>query len=328
MKRLLSKYRQICQERLESTIKQSVKDQFSHKKFYTKALPLKSTTVTYDHLINWQSIFGPSVEGRGLDIPGTIKVTQINCNPRLRHVSYSDSEMPLFNQAIETRCIDRYTVNIREIDGLGAGKCLPSNCETLDDLALNIIGTLNLPEDPAAALKKALAHREIRLIHTERSESVIKMAWDNRMYLRNVGGSHHFTVARYLAEKLQKSAEFNFETSYLAECSLNPEAVWQIQKSYNLVALDLNAITLMSDFLNDFHGHCYRSEFLDSYTQLYIFPKDNVHMTAIAEGLKEIGHYDVNKLLSELLELQDKHQLIQNNQLDLRHTEQCNLTIN
>ncbi|MFV7771621.1 DUF6685 family protein [Shewanella marisflavi] len=308
---LLSKYRLFCQKREMQAIKQAVKDQFSNDNFFAKAPPMQSSTVTWDHGVNWQSMFGPAIEYPTKAPNPIVKVDKINCNPRLRHASYSDSEMPLFSQAITTRFIDRHSINIREIDGLSSGKCIPSNFETLDDLAIDRIDTLHkLPKDPEAALVEALKHPEIRLIHSTLSEPVIKMAWDCRSYLMNSGGAHHFAVARYLAEKLGKSADLNYECSYFAECSLDPVAIREIQQAYNLVVVKQDAICEFTDFLNDFHGHCYRTNFLEEYAQLYIFPRDNAQMNAIAEGLKEIGHLDANKLLSDLLELQDRHQLI------------------
>ncbi|MCZ4337718.1 DUF6685 family protein [Shewanella colwelliana] len=308
---LLNKYRQFIQKREENAIKQAVKDQFSNGNFFAKAPPMQSRTVTWDYGFNWQSMFAPAIEYPTGETNATVKVTQINCNPRLRDVLYSDWEMPLFNQAITTRFIDRYSINIREIDGLSSGKCIPSNFETLDDLALDRIDTLpKLPKDPEDALVEALKHQEIRLIHSTLSEPVIKMAWDNRSYLINNGGAHHFAVARYLAEKLGKSADLNYECRYFAECSLDAVAIREIQQAYNLVVVKQDAICEFTDFLNDYRGHCYRTNFLENYAQLYIFPRDNAQMNAIAEGLKEIGHLDMNKQLSELLELQDRHQLI------------------
>jgi hypothetical protein len=307
---MLNALKRYLAQQSRNQLTEYVMDAVSSPQFIIKRPPITSNTITYSHVENWQTIFGtpPSYWDAIKDIQSSNAI-QLDCNGRTINSKYT--RIPFFDDVIESHFVDDYVVNIRDIDGLTAGKCLPSDFSSLDELAQNCISTLRkLPSEPLAALAKALEHKEIRLIHSVQSESVVKMAWDSRLYLQNSGGSHHFTVARYLAKSLNCDTELNFKTSYFLEAALNPKVVKTINAQYHLIAVDYLALSLIEELLEDCKGTCYRRPFRGDQGFLFAFPKNSGDMETIALALKSVGHLDIKEILDEVINLQKVHQLL------------------
>uniref|UniRef100_UPI003F799567 DUF6685 family protein n=1 Tax=Chromobacterium amazonense TaxID=1382803 RepID=UPI003F799567 len=93
-------------------------------------------------------------------------------------------------------------LDINEIDGLSASKSDLTKFQTLDQL-VEANSFEMIDEITDAKLAKNLAHREIRILHGD-SDYFARYLWDERTFLMNSGGSHHFAAARYLAKRLSQ----------------------------------------------------------------------------------------------------------------------------
>lgn len=68
--------------------------------------------------------------------------------------------------------------------------------------------------------------------------------WDGRVFLMNSDGAHHFSAARYIADRLNKSVRLE---GRLVIHHLNPSAVAELRRQFDLFALS-NKSCLMVDF--------------------------------------------------------------------------------
>ncbi|WP_204353781.1 DUF6685 family protein [Salinisphaera orenii] len=139
---------------------------------------------------------------------------------------------PLSNLASTTK--RRVAVDIRNIDGLGCSKGPLHKYDCLADFARHECGR-ELGAADEATLYSALAHREIRIIHQEKpSDHLSFYAWDNRVFLSNAGGSHHFAAAQYLAVIFDRPIVIE---ATLHETILSEPAIESLRSEFNVFAV-------------------------------------------------------------------------------------------
>lgn len=114
-----------------------------------------------------------------------------------------------------TRPIGEKTVDISEIVAISAGKGIDP---FVNDFSGNVYANLDDHAEGACqkeiteavdaygmtpeAVEFLLSYYEVRITNEKRGDSLVKIAWNGRIYLSNSGGSHHFSAARYIAKKI------------------------------------------------------------------------------------------------------------------------------
>lgn len=159
------------------------------------------------------------------------------------------------------------------------------------------------------ALQKNLAHREIRILHDERtSDHFVRHMWDGPLCLSNSGGSHHLAAARYIAVRLGTPVPLK---GRLKTISLNPHAVHALRSEFELFV-----ISGESSVQNAFHDAmeaaqatwlsskmCCRRE-LEA-DRMILLPRSDSRSMRAAACLRNAGIADLGEHLANLLSRQE-----------------------
>jgi len=144
----------------------------------------------------------------------------------------------LFNNLVIEDNYSGWLCEIQEIQALGASKGNLSRYKTLDSFTLKECEPeleLNNKETLFECLYRNLKHEEVGIRNPceefERRYTLVWKAWDGRLGLSNVGGSHHFCAARWLAKKLRTKI---FLERSLRVLRINNEAVLDLTKMYHI----------------------------------------------------------------------------------------------
>lgn len=117
--------------------------------------------------------------------------------------------------------VDRFTCDITEVNGIAASKSSGNAFADVHSFGKYFVEQRSIPKD-SAGLQATLQHNEIRVLHAPGIDSLSLYLWDDRLFLENLGGSHHFAAAAYLARELKVDVPINAPLSLFA---LN-EPVW------------------------------------------------------------------------------------------------------
>lgn len=95
------------------------------------------------------------------------------------------------------------TIDISEVRGLSASKSPIENYHSMQQFVeKECLRFFKVNEND---LQSNLAHKQIRIIHSEHTTDHFRVyGWSDKLFLSNGGGSHHFASAQYIAEKLSK----------------------------------------------------------------------------------------------------------------------------
>ena len=99
-----------------------------------------------------------------------------------------------------SKVISIWSGDIVEIDGLSASKSPLDKYKDLDIFAEKHCSSLIFPTS-SDQLELCLKHTGVKITPNNGAE-FITAEWDNRLFLINYDGSHHFSAARYIAKKL------------------------------------------------------------------------------------------------------------------------------
>lgn len=132
--------------------------------------------------------------------------------------------------------ITQATVDLQDIDGFAASKSDLNKFASTDQMVITNSQEL-IAEISPQQLAKALAHREIRIIHTPGSDHFARYLWDapvSRLWLMNSGGSHHLAAAKLIAARLGQPVPL---TGDLHTHWLDASAVASLRTEFELFAL-------------------------------------------------------------------------------------------
>lgn len=110
------------------------------------------------------------------------------------------------NNLVHTVTIDNFETDISKIDGLSSSKdaCDFDKFKTIAQFAEKTCQNL-IEQIDMANLTYTLSHERNLLNNTDLSidlEELHIYSWQNKIYWKNGGGSHHFAAAQYLANKM------------------------------------------------------------------------------------------------------------------------------
>ena len=151
-------------------------------------------------------------------------------------------------------------------------------------------------------LAKNLAHNEIRIIHNQHATDYFaRYLWDDRLFLMNDGGSHHFAAAKYIADRLEETVPLR---GTLRVYSLNSTALASLCKDFDMFVIPDDAEISnafhesMSAFGATWLWHHMPRPFDD--TRAILLPKDEPRSRCVANTLREAGITDLGAYLTVL----------------------------
>lgn len=94
-----------------------------------------------------------------------------------------------------------FLCDITDIEGISASKSMARMFESVDAFGRDYCEFRRTPVS-AEGMNEMLRHREIRILRSPSSDTFGLDMWDDRLFLNNDGGSHHFAGAAYIARAI------------------------------------------------------------------------------------------------------------------------------
>lgn len=125
------------------------------------------------------------IDGRRCTRRGIERVTVLNPNGPL----------------VISRSVPAFECDLQDVEGIGGGKSdelFFATVQAFGKYFADYLGASATPE----ALRAILAHNEVRILRANGGDGFALDLWDDRLFLSNHGGSHHFAGAAYIARQL------------------------------------------------------------------------------------------------------------------------------
>lgn len=221
--------------------------------------------------------------------------------------TYSSFEqvMPEFDHFGQYEATPNWECEIQDIAGLSSSKSNLNQFTNLDQFIKTRYPSL-IEEIAERNLLSNLAHNEIRIGHELHADTTAdcfsRYSWDNRIFLRNHGGSHHFAAARYIAGKLGRKVRLNGK---LKSYSINPRSVEALRARFDIVVIDDSAkeqnqlLHAMKAFSATYLWRQLPPPY-DNCRAIFL-PKDETRSRTVAGYLKTAGAFDLGAFLQSLI---------------------------
>lgn len=206
--------------------------------------------------------------------------------------------IPALARLGRSETLEGFACDISDVTGLSASKSDLYRFFTLEQMAEQACQGL-IQDQSQEGLVNNLNWPEIGIVHGS-SDFMVQYAWDDRLYLANSGGSHHFAAARHIAMQLQQPVTLQCR---LVRYSLDAEATAQLNRDYAIYAVDRDAFFAEAlDAMRDFKATHYWGDLLQPYENgVAIFlPRDEVRSLKVAELFASEGFTNVGEVLQEL----------------------------
>lgn len=211
-----------------------------------------------------------------------------------------------FESFVTSEIIENWECEIQEVVGLAASKSILENFSSLDAMVEKNSKEMIYPICNER-LQKNLKWYETRIFHENPKDYFKTFAWDNRIFLINTGGSHHFASARYLAKRLNKQ---KFLKSKLYRFTINEEAVYSLVNKFEMFVVSNNStftckfIEIMRQFEIDYFFRYLPEPYRKDYCVL-LLPRTNQFSMRIANIFKQMDIVDFGCFLFDLLRIQN-----------------------
>lgn len=202
------------------------------------------------------------------------------------------------------RCqITQATLDLQAIDGFAASKSDLNTFASTDEMVVSNSREL-IAEISLQQLAKALAHREIRIIHSPGADHFARYLWDvpaPRLWLMNSGGSHHLAAAKLIAARLGQSVSL---TGDLHTHSLDASAVASLRAEFELFALadDDVGMTAFADAMRAVRATWLSHPLPRPYERstAVLLPRSEGRSMRVALEMRKAGMTDLGEHLSAL----------------------------
>lgn len=196
--------------------------------------------------------------------------------------------------------LESVTLDIRDIQGLGAGKGIEDGYDSLDAFATQACANLITPV-AAATLQKNLDWSEVRITDPGGGDFFVAFTWDGRIFLANSGGSHHFSAARYLALQLGTPVPL---TAALYIHGIHLPALKELGREYALFAVPhepriYNAFHVAMQTYRFPYGIASITPSIATHKAVFL-PKADPRTAHLAALFREAGLMDLSALLFRL----------------------------
>jgi len=195
---------------------------------------------------------------------------------------------------------DEWLCDISKVHGFAASKSELKNFQSMDQMVETNSREM-ISEISEGMLQANLAHDEIRLIHRNKSDYFMVTSWDDRLFLINAGGSHHFAAAKYIAKRLPQTVPLRGK---LHRLRLNERAISSLRSDYDMFLLS-NEQTAWHEFFEALMS--FRATWLWhemprplKNTRAVLLPRNEQRSRCVARLLHEQGATDLGAHLAHI----------------------------
>ena len=229
--------------------------------FRTSELPSYKSIAVGD-ITNWSDWGG---------YPLTDKITNRSLNPHAEilgramhsgHYKCSIRTVPAMQKLTLINEIPSWECEIQEVEGISNSKSDIYSFETLDQMVATNSKKMITPVSDEK-LRENLEWQEIRIIHAKYAgDHFEKFSWDDRVFLINSGGSHHFAAARYIASRIKENIQLE---GRLVTHTLNADAVQELRAEFEIFLISKSCAVQACEFQRYFLMNKQFSPFLQRY---------------------------------------------------------------
>lgn len=203
-----------------------------------------------------------------------------------------------------SQCVvnENWTCDISDVHGFFDSKSDLERFTSMDEMvetnSREMIDQITL-----AKLEKNLAHSEIRIFRDLQSGSdyFARYRWDNRLWLMNSGGSHHFAAAKYIATRIGHLVPLK---GRLYEYSLNASAITSLCRDFEIFAVGDSAAAsnAFSNAMQSVDATWLWHPMPKVYegSRAIYLPRKNKRSMSVARMLREAEFVDLGALLTSL----------------------------
>ena len=224
------------------------------------------------------------------------------------HYESFQIERPEYAQIGRQEILKNWSCDITDVHGFSASKSELHNFKSTDAMVETNSRTM-IDEISHEKLTKNLAHREIRIIHSsDTSDHFTRYLWDDRLFLMNSGGSHHFSAAKYIAARLPEAVTLNGK---LYVYSLNAAAIASLRRDFEMFVIS-DKVEIFSTFLDAMRA--FKATWLwhpmvrpFENTRAILLPKHELRSMRVATELRKADVLDFGTHLANLAAHQAPH---------------------
>jgi hypothetical protein len=197
-----------------------------------------------------------------------------------------------------TAKFDDFGCDIADVEGLCASKSSGLFFKDVHSFGQSFRDFKGFTVDESG-LRAALRHSEIRVIHSPGVDCLSLYLWDDRLFLDNAVGSHHFAAAAYLAREIGAAIPL---TAPLWLHSLN-EPVWDaLLDAYRILLAPTPGIS-PAPLIADICGDCHELQLPGAIAEgkLVFVPRRAQSVEPVTELLRQAGVTEVTAWWTQAL---------------------------
>ncbi|MBY0379141.1 MAG: hypothetical protein K2P99_01930 [Burkholderiales bacterium] len=220
-----------------------------------------------------------------------------------RNDNYRSSYVQVFDEDLDNlivlKIIKNWRCDIKNIHGISCSKSDLNKFFNLDDM-IKSVDSAAISDISENGFYNNLNHKGIRIIHKQfDTDHFQKHCWDERFFLCNSDGSHHFAAARYIASQLNLSFELSGD---LYEYSINWIALSKLLNKYNMFVIQSNVYDFFHYFMEKYNISYYFKPMPEPYKNLTVIflPNDNQKAKEISTVLIKNQVYNLGTYFVKL----------------------------
>lgn len=224
------------------------------------------------------------------------------------HYANFDLCRPELEEIGRCETIEDWSCDITEVYGFSASKSNLCQFASMDQM-VEANSREMIDEITHEKLDRNLRHGEIRIIHRKNRDYFVRHLWDDRVFLMNSGGSHHFAAAKYIASRLRQPVKLR---GRLDVYSLSSRAVASLRADFEMFVISdeadvsLGFYDAMRNFGATWLWHCLPAPYAAA-AKVILLPRSEDRSMRVAALLRQAGIVDFGEYLSGLVARQTWH---------------------
>jgi hypothetical protein len=200
----------------------------------------------------------------------------------------------------EKNDVHGWKCDIQDVDGFATSKSDLQIFKSMDEM-VERNSKLLIAELTPKRLAELLSWDEIRIISRDDHDSFATWAWDDRVFLMNTGGSHHFAAAKYVAARINEKVRL--EGRYRLY-GLNEMALASLRRDFEIFVLSSRTEhqNYFHHALKSFQATYFCQELPNPYfeQEAVFLPKFEKRSIKVSEVLRHAGFQDLGLYLKNL----------------------------
>lgn len=212
-----------------------------------------------------------------------------------------------FEQLVTKIVIEQWPCEIQEVHGFSASKSELTKFSSMDEMVERNSKEMITDISPEG-LAKNLAHNEIRIMRPNTDDCFKYHRWDQRLFLINSGGSHHFAAAKYIASRIGVPVPL---AGRLHLYTINPDAIASLRRDFDIFMIsDKPEISVaFNEAMRSFEATWLWTFLPRPYhnARAILLPKNERRSQRVAQEFKEAAVVDLGAYLEELSSVGDEN---------------------